>query len=316
MKEKKIIKIYFSDFFPGFDFYNNSIINLLKDYYELEINPEPDYLFFSSWGNDNFRFSCVKIFYTSENDHPNFFLCDYAIAHDFINKDNYLRLPYYATIWNYNPSELLLPIYLKIINNTYKSKFCCFIVSNDRAQYRINFFNKLSKYKKVDSGGKTLNNIGYLVTDKIKFMKSYKFCICFENSSYPGYVTEKIWDCFYANCIPIYWGSTCIDKDFNPKRILNRLDYNSDEELIQKIIFLNENHNEYIKFISQPIFTDNKINLWLDKSRIIDFYNTIFAVNHSKLTKFKMFIGKIIWYYKQVRRKSIKKLNIDTNNPW
>jgi hypothetical protein len=34
-----------------------------------------------------------------------------------------------------------------------------------------------------------------------------KFCICFENArDIPGYLTEKIFDCLFAGCIPIYWG--------------------------------------------------------------------------------------------------------------
>lgn len=48
--------------------------------------------------------------------------------------------------------------------------------------------------------------------DKIKTMSNYKFAICFENVSYPGYVTEKIIDCFVAGVIPIYLGAPDIVK--------------------------------------------------------------------------------------------------------
>ena len=34
----------------------------------------------------------------------------------------------------------------------------------------------------------------------------YKFAICFENSSFPGWVTERIFDCFLAGCVPIDLG--------------------------------------------------------------------------------------------------------------
>jgi hypothetical protein len=43
--------------------------------------------------------------------------------------------------------------------------------------------------------------------NKIKTMLGYKYAICFENVSYPGYVTEKIIDCFVAGVIPIYLGA-------------------------------------------------------------------------------------------------------------
>ncbi len=85
-----------------------------------------------------------------------------------------------------------------------------------------------------------LNNVRGPVPDKIEFMRPYKFCIAFENSSCPGYVTEKIMDCFIAGCIPIYWGSPIGEVDFNSKRILNRWEYQSDEEFIDRIIALDE----------------------------------------------------------------------------
>jgi len=52
--------------------------------------------------------------------------------------------------------------------------------------------------------------------DKQQIMSNYKFAICFENMSYPGYITEKIIDCFHAGVIPIYLGAPDIG-DFIPK---------------------------------------------------------------------------------------------------
>jgi hypothetical protein len=51
--------------------------------------------------------------------------------------------------------------------------------------------------------------------DKVDTLSGYKFSICFENTSYPGYVTEKIIDCLVAGTIPIYIGAPDID-DFVP----------------------------------------------------------------------------------------------------
>lgn len=45
------------------------------------------------------------------------------------------------------------------------------------------------------------------VDDKLATMANFKFALCFENCSFPGYVTEKIFDCFFAGCIPVYWGA-------------------------------------------------------------------------------------------------------------
>jgi len=45
-------------------------------------------------------------------------------------------------------------------------------------------------------------------SSKLEILRNYRFAICFENSQgLPGYITEKIFDCFFAGCIPIYWGA-------------------------------------------------------------------------------------------------------------
>ena len=44
------------------------------------------------------------------------------------------------------------------------------------------------------------------VGSKRAVLQHYKFCICYENASYPGWITEKIWDAMFAGCVPIYLG--------------------------------------------------------------------------------------------------------------
>ncbi len=42
---------------------------------------------------------------------------------------------------------------------------------------------------------------------KLSKLAEYKFAICFENTSFPGYVSEKIFDCLLAGTIPLYLGA-------------------------------------------------------------------------------------------------------------
>jgi alpha(1,3/1,4) fucosyltransferase len=35
----------------------------------------------------------------------------------------------------------------------------------------------------------------------------YRFALCFENSVLKGWITEKLFDCFFAGTVPIYWGA-------------------------------------------------------------------------------------------------------------
>jgi Glycosyltransferase family 10 (fucosyltransferase) C-term len=52
---------------------------------------------------------------------------------------------------------------------------------------------------------------------KREVMNGFKFAICFENCIFPGYITEKIFDCFLAGCIPVYFGAPDI-ADFVPSQ--------------------------------------------------------------------------------------------------
>ncbi len=48
--------------------------------------------------------------------------------------------------------------------------------------------------------------------NKYETLSKYHFSLCFENMSMRGYVTEKIFDCFYAGTIPIYMGAQDIEE--------------------------------------------------------------------------------------------------------
>ena len=47
-------------------------------------------------------------------------------------------------------------------------------------------------------------------SSKFDVLSQYDFCLCFENMSMKGYITEKIFDCLYAGTIPLYLGATDI----------------------------------------------------------------------------------------------------------
>ena len=47
-----------------------------------------------------------------------------------------------------------------------------------------------------------------MIEDKIATLQKFRFSICFENTKdVSGYVTEKIFDCFGAGCVPVYYGA-------------------------------------------------------------------------------------------------------------
>jgi hypothetical protein len=257
MKSK--IKINFTDFWPGFDSKNNYFYNLLLEEFDVEISNNPDYLFFSLFGNQHSQFKCKKIFYTGENIQPPI-NCDWSFSFEPTSGSNY-RLPHYLLYDGYYELNRK-----KIIDNSLSNrKFCNFVASNGNCEDRNEFVKKLSKYKKVDCGGRWMNNIGYIVSDKIKFQSEYKFSISFENNAYrPGYewyITEKVMQPMTVNSIPIYKGGYRIKEDFNIKSIIDYHDFNNIDDMIQFIIEMDRDESKYIDMINQPWFTDYNIPL-------------------------------------------------------
>ncbi|MDE7275019.1 MAG: hypothetical protein K2N95_18570 [Lachnospiraceae bacterium] len=118
---------------------------------------------------------------------------------------------------------------------------------------------KLTDYKELASGGRYRNNVGGPIKDKIKFEQKYKFTLCLENSSSPGYVTEKLIEGFAGGGIPIYWGDPNIDKKFNERAFINCMKYNSIDDMVKAIVNLDMNDELYNKMISEPIFIADSI---------------------------------------------------------
>jgi hypothetical protein len=256
---RKKIKIDFSDFWPGFDKTNNYFYSLLKDEFEIEISNRPDYLFFSVFGNNHQNYKCKKIFYTGENIAPPLGYCDWSFSFDQLDDPRNYRLPHYLLYDGYY--ELVRP---KLIERSMANrKFCNFVASNGNCKGRNEFVTQLSKYKKVDCGGRWMNNIGYIVGDKRKFQSEYKFSISFENDAYrpghPWYITEKIMEPMTVNSIPIYKGGDKIGKDFNPKSFINCHNFKSFDDVVEFIIELDGDDDKYLEILNQPWFLDYKI---------------------------------------------------------
>jgi len=51
------------------------------------------------------------------------------------------------------------------------------------------------------------------VGDKDETLAKYRFCLCIENQlNHPGYVTEKMFDCFFSGTVPIYLGAANVEE--------------------------------------------------------------------------------------------------------
>ncbi len=97
------------------------------------------------------------------------------------------------------------------------------------------------------------------IIDKNVIFENAKFSIAVENVISPGYITEKVIDCFMSKTIPIYYGCPNIGEIFNKDGILQFTNLNELDVILNKVnpnlyneLFdvIEENYNKAKKFIN------------------------------------------------------------------
>lgn len=175
-----------------------------------------------------------------------------------------------------------------------KTKFCCMILSNKHKTHplelyserlrAINWFetNHQSAFDFYGQGwGLTLPmKINQLKTviqpvynlfvsrhqsyrgtvqSKLDVLRNYKFSICYENASIPGYISEKIFDCFLAGCVPVYLGAPNITDYIPENTFIDERDFPDYAQLFKYLKNMpDEEYNGYLTAIERFI-TSEKI---------------------------------------------------------
>ena len=256
---KKQIKVNFVDFYQPFQPEKSVLWKRLWEHYDLILSENPDYVIFSVFGSEHLKYNdCVKIFWTGENQAPDFNLCDYAIGFEHLQfGDRYLRLP----LWMIYTGDVQ-QMQSKHINPDISAKtdFCSFVYSNSNAApARQQFYDALSAYKHINSGGKYLNNVGGPVKDKLSFQLKHKFVIAFENTSHPGYTTEKLIQAFAAQAVPIYWGDPCVADDFDTGSFVNCHDFPDWDAVVERVREIDNDDALWLKMLRTPALRDPKM---------------------------------------------------------
>ena len=268
------IKICILDFWPGafegdfFDYFLQRASNSSHTFVSIE--EEPDVFITSVFGNSPSPRE-KTIFITGENVRPNFYKHRFSLSFD---KNEWGGGNFYLPLWKSylkwdgysermpnqksDPShsnESLMDI-TKLTNTrtlgNIKTKFCALVASNPEAT-RTNLFLALNGIAKVDGYGKMFGQI--LKQSKFEILKDYKFCLCPENDYYPGYVTEKLFQAWYAGTVPIYMGSIPASEPINNKAFIHFNPENNIEELVSQVTSINESREKYLSIYEQPILT-------------------------------------------------------------
>ena len=278
------LKISFLDFWGNFDPYNNFLYYILKEIFEdvTIVDPEnSNLIIYSVFGQTHYNYKhCKKIFFTGENQRPNFNECDVSFTFDFndYNGRN-IRLPlwYFYIDWcnikSYGDPKTLIPIhFINKYIKTKKTKFCATVFSKP-IQSRFDAIEKIKNYKPVDCYGKIhINKILDGEDKKLELLSNYKFSICFENSIYPGYFTEKLLHAKIAGNVPLYYSDRSFSEDFNEKCCLNLINYENLDHFLDHIKEIDNNEQKYQEILNEPLFNKN-INLNDIKNNIKNIIN-------------------------------------------
>jgi hypothetical protein len=280
---KRTVKVQFMDYWADFQQKREQylLLKLLRKHYDVQICNDPDYVFYSVMGETHWGVpdKCIKICHTGENLVPDFNACDYAIGFEWMDYgDRYIRFPLYLF---YQETLLQAMLHKHEIGPDWnldeeKSGFCSFVVSNADNPVRNEAFRQLSAYRKVDSGGHFLNNVGGAVEDKLAFERSHKFSLCFENGSHPGYTTEKLVEAFAARTVPIYWGDPEVGKVFNTGSFIQVKDGASFSEAIRLVKELDQDDELYIRMLREPAMRPDAPSLEEEYARLEAWLLSIF----------------------------------------
>ena len=182
--------------------------------------------------------------------------------------DKYLAIPVIYTQINYF-LKYYNTIEPSIYTNFNDKKFCLIATTNSTGDKYIKtkIIDNLKKLGECDTLDMYKNEISnkscYHSVELLNIFNKYKFVFVCENSLSSGYITEKIFNCLFARCIPIYYGC------------------NETENFIDKNCFINMNLDTH-KNCNKDNYVDiiNKINE-LKNSELE--YNNI--INANKICK-------------------------------
>jgi hypothetical protein len=69
------------------------------------------------------------------------------------------------------------------------------------------------------------------IDDKLALLARYRFALVYENTRFSGYISEKLFDCFFARCIPIYSGAPDVAQFVPPNAFIDARQFETYREL-------------------------------------------------------------------------------------
>jgi len=136
---------------------------------------------------------------------------------------------------------------IRVFEKNFPENFDLYGIGWNRAATRVQrSLNFLTPYYRSYKGS---------LESKAEVLEKYRFALCYENAVVPGWITEKIFDCFRSGCIPIYLGAPNIEEYIPKGAFIDRREYSTDQDVsdfisqisTREILNMQECIREYLK---------------------------------------------------------------------
>jgi hypothetical protein len=274
LQNKPVLVVKYINQWPGFSIDSLEMLkDLLDEKYKI-VNDQNtdnyDLVIDGVFGKEKIKNKhAIKVFFTGEAIKPRIDGYDLSIGYSYINSPNYIRIPL-IYMEKGRGGKNISANNSRDKCNPNKPYFSCFLVSNGTAKswltgneydgviLRDRLFHQLSLYKRVESGGAHLNNRGeVLAKNKTKeFLSQCKFIIAYENQSFPGYITEKVFQAYDAGAIPIYYSGSEVAKDINVGAVVFAPNFADEVDLVKYIKQVDQDDKLYCDIWNKNLITD------------------------------------------------------------
>jgi hypothetical protein len=213
-------------------------------HYKFYDEDNKDENFWKNYDGTSKKFKITKYF-NNDITHPTYNQIPtvYAYIRNFIiNKGT---INFKITDFN-NKKDILM------INKSTLNPLISTFVSKLSSKYNV---DNISMYNDIIANKSCYNSI-----ELLEVFNKYKFILCVENSYSPGYITEKIFNCFFAKTIPIYSGHISINDYIYSD---SYIDINS--EYMTQLENIYNNEEEYNNIINK-----NKIKNIIDLEKYFE----------------------------------------------
>lgn len=179
---------------------------------------------------------------------PNVSIYFYNHIHKCVFHQNFIAIPIlYLQLDYYEKHEKT--IYPSTTVPFSKKKFCLIATTeNDLKKPMIQFLKSIGPCDYILHKKSLKNKSCYHSTELLNYFNQYKFVFVCENSVQHGYITEKIFNCYFSHVIPIYYGSKQIHTYFCMDSFICLNDENWNDKK-NKILKAKNNPDYYQKII-------------------------------------------------------------------